>query len=720
MKLQWFTTCKNIFIFFTVIGLYLNPLIANDKELNQNDIKIINLTPEEREFLIKTKIKCVVATDWNPFNYMDNGKLAGISIDYWELINKKTLIDTKCEGVNSYKKAIKMVQENRADIVLSTSITEDKVGTALFSVPYISFPMAIATTNDKRYISDITVLDGKKVALRNSYDSYTFLKTKYPKIDFIEYADTIQALKALSRGEIFAVIDILPSLSQVIADYSFKDIKISGTTEFNFDIRIMLRKDYDELLPILNKGIISISKDEAQAIKNRWFSVRVEKVVELAYLWETVTVIMFFIFILFYRQYILNKHNKKLKQANDEVEKKSFELEKKTKELVKQKILFEKIYYESTDGIILLKANDMTIIDCNQSAYRMLEYETKTEFIIEDIFNFFPKNQPDTLNSKSRFKQMVLIAVKSGSNLFEWVHKTRKGNNIWIEVVITAISINDENILHIVWRNIDNRKKIEQKLNDLTHTLEDRVQNEIKKNEEKTKQLMQQSRLAQMGEMISMIAHQWRQPLTAISATANNMLIRFMIDEDVKKEDIEKELTLVSNYSQHLSSTIDDFRNFFKTDKRKVETTIESIIENSLSILSNSLISNDIFIKKDYRCNKTLVLNATEINQVVLNLLKNAEDALLENIISTPLIEIKTYVNNENVYIFISDNAKGIPEDIIDKIFDPYFSTKSEKDGTGLGLYMSKIIINDHCQGDLSVQSGPNGTTFKIKIPILD
>ena len=105
-----------------------------------------------------------------------------------------------------------------------------------------------------------------------------------------------------------------------------------------------------------------------------------------------------------------------------------------------------------------------------------------------------------------------VITIKKGSNFVEWVHKTKTGKNLWFEVVITSIEINNENILHMVWRNIDNRKKIEQKLNELTHNLEEKIEKEIKKNEEKTNQLMQQSRLAQMGEMISMIAHQWRQP----------------------------------------------------------------------------------------------------------------------------------------------------------------------------------------------------------------
>ncbi len=714
--------CKNIFIYFSFILLFFTNLNAIDNTIlktEQNKIDLINLTPEEREFLIKTKINCVVSTNWVPFNFIENNKLSGISLDYWELIKKKTLIESTCKGVLSSKKSLELLKNKKADIVLSSSVSEKNITYGMFSLPYASYPLAIATTNDKRYISDISILNGKKIALGSSNTIFNLLKNKYPQIDFIQVNNNLQALRQLSRDDVFAVIDVLPVLSQAIVDYGFKNIKISGTTEFNFELRIMVRNDYKKLLPIINKGIIAIKKEEVQEIKKRWFSAKVEKVVELQYLWETISVIVFFIFILFYRQLILNKHNKKLQQANDKIEQKSFELQKKTQELIKQKMLFEKIYYESADGIIILKADDKTIIDCNQSAYKLLEYETKTEFLIENISNFFPEYQPDKFKSNERFNEMIEIAIKKGSNFVEWVHKTKTGKNLWFEVVITSLEINNENILHMVWRNIDNRKKIEQKLNELTHTLEERIETEIKKNEEKTNQLMQQSRLAQMGEMISMIAHQWRQPLTAISATANNMLIRFMIDEKMDKETIQDELTLISNYSQHLSSTIDDFRNFFKTDKKKIEITIESIIENSISILNNSLISNDISLYKDYQCNRKLILNSTEINQVILNLIKNAEDALIENKIESAKIGIKTFCDEDAIYIEINDNAKGIPDNIINKIFDPYFSTKSEKDGTGLGLYMSKIIINDHCQGNLGVKSSSLGTTFTIKLPII-
>jgi len=228
----------------------------------------------------------------------------------------------------------------------------------------------------------------------------------------------------------------------------------------------------------------------------------------------------------------------------------------------------------------------------------------------------------------------------------------------------------------------------------------------------KEKTIEQQSRLAQMGEMISMIAHQWRQPLAAISSTSGAISIKAQQD----KLDSSTAIKLsdnISQYSQHLSTTIDDFRNFFKADKQMAKTTYTEIVDSILGIIESSILSQEIEIDKVL--NSTVVFDtyANETKQVVLNLIKNAEDVLIEKETKNPKISIHTVGN----VLTIRDNAGGIPDSIIDRIFDPYFSTKTKKDGTGLGLYMSKTIIEDHCGGELSVYNDTDGAVFTIKLP---
>jgi len=703
-------------ILFLICGLFYILLKADNSLIYKTNL--VDLTNEEKLFLIEKHFDCVTTKNWPPFNFQENGKLVGISHDFWELIKNKTLINSSCRYVDSFQEVVNLVKEKKADIALSTAITDSELYYGRFSKPYVSYPIAIATTLNEPYISSTSSLSNKKVAVGKFYSTIQILKSKYPDIIFVEVEDNIEALKLLENGEVYAVMDILPVLSLIIADYGFKDIKISGTTEFNFDVRFMVRSDYENLIPIINKGIESITEKEENEIRNRWLSIRLSNVVNYSNFWEVGLIVLLALLILAYRQYILNKHNNKLQEANEEIEKKTKELEHKTNQLAKQKELFEKIYHESTDGIFLILLDNKKIIDCNESALNILKYKNKNEFLALEFSNLFPIKQPSGLSSVFNIYKMLDVAITKGSNSFEFVFKDKRDRNIWLEVVFTTITIDEKNLMHIVLRDIDKRKEMEEELNILTHNLEDKVKSEVKKNEEKTKQLLQQSRLAQMGEMISMIAHQWRQPLTAVSATTNNILLRMMIKDIPSNEELMKEISLISDYSQHLSNTIDDFRNFFKTDKQKIDTTLETIVNNSIKIVRSSLEANSIKLTVSFNCNETISVFTSEVNQVVLNLIKNAEDAILENSTLNGEIVVKTFCEDEFACIEIIDNAMGIHELIIDKIFDPYFSTKTSKEGTGLGLYMSKIIINDHCKGELTVQNNSSGATFKIKIPL--
>ncbi|WP_294953580.1 ATP-binding protein [Sulfurovum sp.] len=261
---------------------------------------------------------------------------------------------------------------------------------------------------------------------------------------------------------------------------------------------------------------------------------------------------------------------------------------------------------------------------------------------------------------------------------------------------------------------------LEQKtmeLQSLNATLEERIQKKIEENREQEKMLFRQARYAQMGEMISMIAHQWRQPLNAISASAAIMQLK-LEREDPQNIFFKEKVARIGDYVQHLSSTIDDFRNFFRLDRKKEEREFPEIIDNALSLVKNALEEKNIVLATHYQCTACLIYTyPNEILHVILNLLKNAEDALLMNKISEPKIMIRTMSEQGRVVFEIEDNAGGIGKDIMEKIFDPYFTTKGHSDGTGLGLYMSKVIIEEHCQGKIEVENGARGAIFRLVFP---
>ncbi len=246
------------------------------------------------------------------------------------------------------------------------------------------------------------------------------------------------------------------------------------------------------------------------------------------------------------------------------------------------------------------------------------------------------------------------------------------------------------------------------------------------KMEEQDKFIQQQAKLAQMGEMMSMIAHQWRQPLASINsniAGINNKLEagKFnLCDKDSQKEFLDflqKKHQRIIKYTQHLSDTIDVFRTFYKPDKEKRKESIILPIENTLKIIETSLINSDIKLIKKFNISENVLIYNNELIQVLSNILKNSKDNFIEKNIKNRIITIETEKKDNNIIIKISDNGGGIPPKIINKIFDPYFSTKDEKNGTGLGLYMSKTIIEKHHNGRLEVKNIKNGVCFEIILP---
>ena len=227
--------------------------------------------------------------------------------------------------------------------------------------------------------------------------------------------------------------------------------------------------------------------------------------------------------------------------------------------------------------------------------------------------------------------------------------------------------------------------------------------------------LLGQSKLAIMGEMLSMIAHQWRQPLNAINAVAMRMNMQKQMDI-LSDEKFDSNIKDIKDSTKFLTETINDFRQFFNKDKKLFEVFPKEIVDKVINLLSHRINKNNVKIIKDCKCKSPILIYPNEFQQVVLNILNNAIDEFETKEIKEPIIKIDGYnLKNNFIEIKISDNAGGIPKEIIDKIFDPYFSTKS-KNGTGLGLYMSKMIIHDSLSGELAVKNDENGAIFTIKL----
>jgi len=243
----------------------------------------------------------------------------------------------------------------------------------------------------------------------------------------------------------------------------------------------------------------------------------------------------------------------------------------------------------------------------------------------------------------------------------------------------------------------------------LSNIIEKKFKAYKKENEKQYELLAQKTKLSAMGEMMENIAHQWRQPLSVITTASSG--IRLHKDMNTLSDQfLEESINSISSSANHLSETIEDFRDFFKPDKEKIRFEIRDACKKTINLLNSQLKINQITIIENIE-NITISSYERELLQVLLNIINNAKDALIEKKDSDRLIFIDIYRKNDFDIIKIKDNGGGIPEDIINRVFEPYFTTKHKSQGTGIGLYMSQEIISRHIKGTLEV----NNTTYEYK-----
>ncbi len=257
-------------------------------------------------------------------------------------------------------------------------------------------------------------------------------------------------------------------------------------------------------------------------------------------------------------------------------------------------------------------------------------------------------------------------------------------------------------------------KKKELRLKNLNKNLNTKIANAIKEVKAKDRAMFHQSRHARMGEMLSMISHQWRQPLSRLSGILMEIETKVIFkkyDEQFLLDSADDATHIID----YMSNTIEDFKNFFKPEKEKEEFLVSKACDNAISLLKDSFQNQKINLNYRIIKDKKIKGYPREYSQVILNLLLNAKDALLSNNIKNPHINLIVNTYNNQSLVIVSDNAKGIKEEDMEKIFEPYYSTKS-KQGTGLGLYMSKSIIEKNMFGSLTARNNKYGAIFRVLV----
>ena len=326
------------------------------------------------------------------------------------------------------------------------------------------------------------------------------------------------------------------------------------------------------------------------------------------------------------------------------------------------------------------------------------------------------------MHQKINFNRIIVthyiaIVVLITNTVFFTQDMIAIGIQLFLAFVVFLHNFDD---IRLIKETHELHENLSQQVHEQTAELEDKVE-ALKKAQS---ELANADKMAAMGEMIGNIAHQWRQPLSAISSSSSSIRVQKelgILDDESLFEMVDN----ITNHTQYLSQTIEDFRNYFRNDKQKIEFDIKELIDSDLNIIKGKLYDNEI---KVINHAKNIKINnyKSEFSQAIMNFLSNAMDALIEHKENDRMIFISTSQKHGNVTIKIRDNAGGIPDDIIDKIFDPYFTTKHKSQGTGVGLFMTKDIIHKHMEGELKVKNKEfshkhkkyKGAQFTIKLSL--
>ncbi len=669
-----------------------------DKSITLNDIiyslskysKDYNFSFDELEYLNRKK-QILMCTDplWMPYEKIEEGKHIGIISDYISFFEKEINIPIKLYVTKSWEESLKALSEKKCDILSGVISTQTRSKIMDITKPYINFPLVIATKKEEMFISNLEeVIETKKVAVIRGYAYLEVLKKRYPKNKIVLVNNVEEGLEKVLHGEIFGFIDSITTIGYKLQREYFSELKIAGKFDEKYSLGIGVRNDEPLLFSIFDKLVLKLDISTKHEILKKWINVRYDGDFDYKLFWKIFIIFAIIIFIITYRYKEVVNNKEKLQKERKKLEEKNSELRKMQKALKESIQNFEVLLDSTMEAVLVFKEH--VCIDINKVGYKLLGYKSKAEVIGKSLYHHVHDDFIVTLKESlnRNLESYEIEFVRTDGSTFPALVKDR------------YIYLNNERVKLFT-------------IVDLTEL----------KNKENL--LFKQSKLAAMGEMIGNIAHQWRQPLSLISTIATGLKLKIETQTDDKNEAIEF-LDRLNTTSQHLSATIDDFRNFFVADKRKEQFLVDCLIEQNLVLLDSIFKTNFIEVKVAIPKDITLNTYKNELTQALLNILNNANDAFKEKSLEEDkYIFIKAYKKQNNIIICIKDNAGGIPSNIIDKIFEPYFTTKHKSNGTGIGLYMTYQIINEHIHGKIEVENCTyiynnethKGAKFIITIP---
>ncbi|WP_421716662.1 transporter substrate-binding domain-containing protein [Arcobacter arenosus] len=650
----------------------LKKWLGDDSQKNNNN----QLTKEEIDFL-KTKNEFNVCSKYKnyPIDAVENGKLIGIAGQIYDEISKKLNIKFIPITSNSLEEFKENINKDRCDLISMEKNSYTGYKDFIFTKPMLNqFYVSIGSINNP-YISNLSQLNNHTFYTKDEIFKNQFLE-KYPKAKVIVNSNIDEIMKIIKNDSKSHFILTTYIADETIRKYGPDKFKIDDIFDsLKANGAILVNNKYPLLHSSINKTINDFSNEQLNSFASNY---RISKyVIEKNYewLWYILFILLVIIALLQFRYIkILDKKRKKENELTNSL--------KQARKIAKISSFvndLSKDYYEEIDDSIY------DIFEISPKDYPKISRKLLIDFI-----------HPD---DKEKFKEKLMNSYTS-----------KEEQNAEVKIITPAKKVK---YIMIYWKMIHNKNKEAIKTIATVQDITEKVLNE-KERIQQAFLLQKQSKLALQGEMLNMIAHQWRQPLNQLSVLTQ-MFIRKVEPNVAQKDEFVFYKNTTTDILKHLSQTIEDFCNFYKPNKKKEAFLLEEFYRNLEVLISNRV--ENLIIEYNNLEKLKIYTFKNELLQVFLTMINNSIEAVTKD---KPNFYIKIYnlLENEKLIIKIEDNAGGISENVIENIFEPYFSTKEEKNGTGLGLYMSKLIIENSVSGKINVTTQDDITIFTIEIPL--
>ena len=629
------------------VSLFLLPISAQAEATTSS----LDLSNKEQTWLQKnSSVKFTGDPNWLPYEAFDkDGNYIGIVSEHLKLISEMTGIYFKMSPSKTWSESTQKAKDGLVDI-LSETDDSDLKSHLNFTKPYISNPIVIATKYSQNYIGNITDIKDKKIALIRDYGYASKIRRKYSDIIFHTVDDIQDGLLSVSTGEIDALLCTLALCSYTISEMGLNNVKISGKTEFDTKLALGVQKNMPELLSVLNKAISEITHEQKQQILDSWIK---DKFVEkkdytLAYKIAIAAAILLALF-----SFWIHRLSKEIK------------LRIKTEEkLYKSKLRYQVLFDKTADALLIIEGNNF--VDCNQATLDMLGYDSKQELYNTHPSKLSPELQPDGQTSEHKADIMIQTAFKNGSHRFEWNHKRKNDEVFPVEVLLTAIPSDDSNLLHVVWRDITNRKQQEE-------------------------MLRRSLKMDALGKLTGGIAHDYNNLLGIISGYSELLATR--VSDDIVSTKYVNDIQHAAARGTNLCRKLLAF-----TRQKTTETTVCNInnLLNDQQLMIEKTLTPKINLVYELEQNIwPIVLEENDLGDCIINICINSLHAM-ESGGQLTIHTNNEFINETNakeldlktghyVVLSISDVGHGMNEETLANIFDPFFTTKGEL-GTGLGM----------------------------------